>query len=249
MTQSYLASWQARFHIVVPAGEVAFVRGRLREARTTRAVLVAVGVVVAGLPSYMNLIDPERSSDFANPLVQNTWLLGGIVGALIAEIVVAQRPLDRVASSLGRRPGDYVDLRWVQWVGLAVPLTAALAAVSTALAWGQWGYSWLGFVGAIVAIGGLLFGLRAITDRAALAPDGDLRDIDDALRADGAHHLAGVAVALAGTCVGVATPDGLFGWWALFALFTNLVGVFALGQWWTLARTVPWSVARARASV
>jgi hypothetical protein len=66
-------------------------------------VLVAVGVVVAGLPSYMNLIDPERSADFANPLVQNTWLLGGILGALIAELVVAQRPVDRVASSLGRR--------------------------------------------------------------------------------------------------------------------------------------------------
>ena len=140
-------------------------------------------------------------------------------------------------------------MSWVRWVGLAVPVTAALAAVSTALQRGQWGYSWIGFLGALVAAGGLLVGLRAITDRAALAPDGALREIDDALRADGAHHLAGVALALAGASVGVATPEGLIGWWALFVLFTNLVGVVALGLWWTLARTAPWSVARARAFV
>lgn len=210
--------------------------------------MVAVGVGVAGLPSYMNLIDADRSSDFANPLVQNTWLLGGALGALVAEVVVVQRPADRVASSSGRRVGDYIDVRWVRCVGLAIPMTAALAIVSTALEGSSWWYGWVGFAGALVAAGGLLLGLRAITDRAALAPDGALRDIDDALRADGAHHLAGVAVALAGFCVGVATPDGLAGWWALFTLLAGLLGAVALGIWWTLARDVSWSVAVARAS-
>jgi hypothetical protein len=210
--------------------------------------MVAVGVVVAGLPSFMNLIDPDRSADFANPLVQNTWLLGGALGALVAEVVVVQRPADRVASSSGRRVGDYVDVRWVRWVGLAIPITAALAVVSTALERSSWWYGWVGLAGAFGAAGGLLLGLRTITDRAALAPDGALRDIDDALRADGAHHLAGVAVALAGISVGVATPHDLAGWWGLFTLLTSLVGAVALGIWWTLARDVRWSVAVARAS-
>jgi hypothetical protein len=208
--------------------------------------MAAIGIVVAGLPSYMNLINAERSSDFANPLVGNAWLLGAILGALAAEIFVIQRPVLRVASILVRRPGDYVDAMWVRWVALAVPVTAALAAASTVFQAWRWWYGWIGVGGALVATGGLLFGLHAITDRAALAPGGELRSVDDALRADGAHHLAGAAVALAGTSVAAAIPQGLAGWWALVALSASLTGVLALGVWWTLARDVRWSVAFAR---
>ena len=79
-----------------------------------------------------------------------------------------------------------------------------------------------------------------------LAPGGELRSVDEALRADGAHHLAGAAVALAGTAVAAAVPGDLTGWWALAALPVSLIGLFVLGVWWTLARDSPWSVARAR---
>ena len=79
-----------------------------------------------------------------------------------------------------------------------------------------------------------------------LAPGGELRSVDEALRADGAHHLAGAAVALAGTAVAVAVPEDVTGWWALAALPVSLIGLFVLGVWWTLARDSPWSVARAR---
>jgi hypothetical protein len=246
ITTSYLAAWQARFDVEVASTHDAFVRGRLSRARSTRAVMAAIGVVVAGLPSYMNLIDAERSSDFATPLVGNAWFLGATLGALAAEIFVIQRPVRRVASTLVRRPGDYVDAVWVRRVALAVPVTAALAAASTTFERWRWWYGWIGVGGALLATGALVLGLRAITERAALAPDGDLRSVDDALRADGAHHLTGAAVALAGTSVAVAIPQDLTGWWALVALPVSVIGLLVLGVWWTLARDIRWSVALAR---
>jgi hypothetical protein len=131
-------------------------------------------------------------------------------------------------------------------VCLAVPVAAALAVVSTVLARWRWEYGWIVLGGAVIATGGLFLGLRAIADRAALSPEGELRAIDDALRADGAHHLAGAALALAWMSVAVATPGSLTGWWALVALAVASTGGFGLVWWWTLARNVPWSVARAR---
>ena len=246
ITPTYLAAWQARFDVVLAPPHEALVRGRLRRARSTRAVMAAIGVLIAGLPSYMNIIDAERSSDFANPLVGNAWIFGATLGALAAEIFVIQRPVRRVASTLVRRPSDYVDPVWVRWVALAVPVTMALAVASTAFERWRWWYAWIGVGGALIAIGSLVLGLRAITDRAVLAPGGELRGVDEALRADGAHHLAGAAVALAGTAVAVAVPEDVTGWWALAALPVSLIGLFVLGVWWTLARDSPWSVARAR---
>jgi hypothetical protein len=246
ITTTFLAAWQVRFDVEVAPTHEAFVCGRLRRARSTRAVMAAIGVLVAGLPSYMNLIDAERSADFANPLVGNAWIFGATLGALAAEIVVTQRPARRVASTLVRRPSDYVDPVWVRWVALAVPVTTALAVTSTAFETWRWWYAWIGVGGALVAVGALVLGLRAITDRAALAPGGELRGADEALRADGAHHLTGAAVALAGTSVALAVPEVITGWWALIALPVSLTGLFVLGMWWTLARDSPWSVARAR---
>jgi hypothetical protein len=195
----------------------------------------------------MNLIDAERSSDFANPLVGNAWLFGAILGALAAEVLVIQRPVRRVASTLVRRPIDYVDGVWIRWVAAAVPVTTVMAAASTAFERGRWWYGWIGVGGALLATGALALGLHSITYRAALAPDGELRGIDDALRADGAHHLAGAAVALAGISVAEAVPQDVTGWWALVALPVSLVGLLALGAWWTIARDIRWSVDRARA--
>jgi hypothetical protein len=247
VTTSYLAAWQARFSVEVTSGHDAFVRGRLRRARSTRAVMAAIGIVVAGMPSYMNLIDAERSSDFANPLVGNAWLFGAILGALAAEVLVIQRPARRVASTLVRRPVDYVDGVWIRWVAAAVPVTTVMAAASTAIERWRWWYGWIGVGGALLAAGALALGLRSITYRAALAPAGELRGIDDALRADGAHHLAGAAVALAGMSLAEAVPQDLTGWWALVALPVSLIGLLALGAWWTIARDIRWSVDRARA--
>ena len=246
LPRSKFLKWQARFDVQVPPTEEAFVQGRHRRARATRAVMAAIGIVVAGLPSYMNLINAERAGDFANPIVENAWILGAILGTVAAEVLVIQRPRFRSASLHGRRPGDYLDRRWVTWVCLAVPVAVVLAVVSTALETWRWWYGWVGVGGTSIAAGGLLVGLRVITDRAALAPDGELRDIDDALRADGAHHLAGAALALAWMSVAVATPWPLTGWWALVALAIGSTGGFGLMWWWTLARDVRWSVSRAR---
>ena len=81
-------------------------------------------------------------------------------------------------------------------------------------------------------------------DRPAVSPDGSLRAIDEALRADGAHHIAGASVALAVTgavsALLIATSDG---WWQLPIGMLNLL---AIGCWRELAVGERWNVSAAR---
>jgi hypothetical protein len=242
-----LAEWQARFDATVPSTATEMVRRRLHSARKLRSSLIAAGIALGGLPGYMNLVDPSRSADFANPLVGTAWLFGAALGAVIAEVVVAQRPTRRVAALFERRPEDYVDARYVRAVMVAVPVAVAFAATSTAMRSFDWWESWVGVAATVVAAIGVHVGLRAIADRPALDPSGPLNELDDALRADGAHHLVGAAVALAATGAAVAVPsfDGAA---AILSIVLQYAAVLGYVWWWTLAREVRRSVRRARAT-
>jgi hypothetical protein len=243
----FLDVWQSRFDVEVPDDERAFVTTRLLRGRRIRAAGVAVGVGVAGVPSYMNLIDPSRAADFANPLVGNAWMFGATVGGLLAEALVVQRPRVRRATLEVRRARDYTDRRFVIAVYAAVPLTLVLASISTILGGHRWWFSWFGVAGAGVAAAGVALGLRAIVDRPALAPEGIARDVDDALRADGALRLVGTAVALAAMGVSTSLPHGAPGGWSFVHVVFGYVSLLGLVWWWSLARDVRWSVPRARA--
>ncbi|HEX6419784.1 MAG TPA: hypothetical protein VFZ77_14890 [Acidimicrobiales bacterium] len=242
-----LARWQARFDATIPDSDVGFVTRRLQRSRRVRSTLVAAGLAIGGLPAYMNLIDPARSAEFANSLVGSAWLFGAAAGAVIAEVVVDQRPRRRIAALLERRPEDYVDARLVRVVMLAVPVVVALAVISTSMRSFDWWEAWVGVVAAVVAAGGVHVGLHAIADRPALDPAGPVGEVDDALRADGAHHLVGAALALAATGADAAAPS-LDGAGAIPALLLTVVALLAYVWWWLLARDVRWSVRRARAT-
>lgn len=236
--------WQRRFGVAVDDADVEYVRGRLHRARSVRSAGVAIGIAIAGLPSYMNLIDNTRSSDFANPLVGNAWLYGAALGSLAAELFVLQRPARRAAALVRRRAADYVGLHWWRAVGGALGVAVVAAIVEVTRQDWRWWYSLVGLGGALLAAGALALGLRAVVDRPALATEGHLRDIDEAFRSYGAHHLMGASVALAGVSASVALepvfpvgPLGLIG--AFLALWATLM-------WLTLARDTRWSVEWAR---
>ncbi len=242
----FVARWQERFDVEVPPDERSFVVERLERGRRVRATCVAVGVIIGGLPAYMNLIDPTRSAYFANPLVGHAWLFAATLGTLVAEVFVVQRPRARQASLVERRSRDYVDQRFVTAVHALAGPTLALAALATALEWRNWEEAWIGVGASSIAAASVHFGVRAILERPALAVDGAMQDIDDALRSDGAFRVVGAAVALAAAGLTTVSVGDALGMLAIPSLVFGLLAYIGLGLWWTLARHVKWSVRLAR---
>jgi|GEM_PF-4984391 len=235
----------ARFGVVVSGEDGSFVAARLHRSRVLRSSAVALGIVVGGLPAYMNLIDPGRAGDFAVEPLGYAWLFGAVLAAVAAEILVVQRPVrGGEAALVERRPEHYVSSRWVRTA--AVPAGAALllfgvAVVSTDAE--LLGPS-TGATGALVTLWAVTAGLRRIAERPRLEVAGRLEGLDDALRAHGAHHVVGAAVMLGAMSLLLTAAPVLNEAAPALNLVTGLLAYAALGIWYALARNVPW---RARA--
>ena len=231
-----------RFRVRVDEGEDQFVRARLRRSRALRLTAVAIGVLVAGLPAYMNLIAPSRSADFASPIVGNVWIAAAASAALLAEVLVVQWPAiaRRTAVIEARRPTDYVARRWTRRLWLLAVVTPLLAAIGLAAGRGNDVELVAGAGGAMLAGVAAWVGLRQIAERPRLAPDGHRREIDDALRSYGAHHLVGAAIALATTSLSIAITA------IVGEVWLELLGIgvtyYGLGVWWAVAREQRWPV-------
>jgi hypothetical protein len=207
---------------------------------------VAIGVLIAGLPAYMNLIDASRSSDFANPIVSNAWIAAAAVAALFAELMVVQRPaLVRRAAVEARRPQDYISSLWTRQLGVAGLITLTLSGIGLATGTGDQVEIDAGATGVVIALGATGIGLRQITDRPRMTPDDPLRDLDDGLRCYGAHHLVGAATALAMVSLETVTNTiNGWGWWGVLGLAITYYGIMV---WWLLARYAIWPVGKAHA--
>jgi hypothetical protein len=207
-----------------------------------RTAAVAGGILIGSLPGYVNLVAAERSSSFANPATQQAWLLAAAVGALVAEVLVSGRPaIPRRAVVVRRRAGDYVDLRWVVATGALAVLAVIAAGLGSRGDAPDRGWWWVYAAGGVLAIVANGLGLRVVRDRAIAAPEGPRRDLDEALRADGAHHLVGASIALAAASAAGGLWLG-FDTVPLVAVAAQLVAAMALGWWWSLARHARWSV-------
>jgi hypothetical protein len=86
-------------------------------------------------------------------------------------------------------------------------------------------------------------GVHVVVNRPTLATDErDLR-LDDALRADGVHHIVGASFAMGG----VATANALAGaFGGVLGLVALLLSYAAIGVWYSLATTERWNVDQAR---
>jgi hypothetical protein len=243
-----LRRWSDRFVVSVDAETQMLVVGRLRHARVVRSIAIAIGLTIAGLPAYLNLIARDHAGSFANRAVSATWILAAALGCLVAEVVVVQRARgNRHAALQARRTGDYVSLVWLRVISGAIAVAIVAAFVATFSRVPNVVIAWAGVGGSVLAFGVVLAGLRRITDRPALAPEGPIRGVDDALRSDGAHHLVGAGVALAVTGAAIALERALDASGTWLPLLAVPVSYWALGCWWVLARETRWNVSRQRA--
>jgi hypothetical protein len=237
---SELSRFATRFSLGMDDMDVGLVSARLHRSRKLRSVAVAVGFIVAGLPVYVNLIDRESASSFSNFFTAQAWLIGAAFGAMTAELLVVQRPTRQGKAALvARRPGDYVARGWLKLVAF-LALVAVTATIAAAVSRNPlWGRSLAGAAGAVTAVALIWLGLRTITDRPLLAPDGPLRDSDEALRAYGAHHMMGAGIALAAGAASIALGP-LTDTVPLLEWVTLLGHLGSLGLWRAVAFDLPW---------
>lgn len=239
------ARWLTRFHVVLSKEASTWVCSRLRRARSIRWASLVVGMNLSVLPMYINVIDPSRAGKFSNPLTQSSIFLAPTFGALIAELLVVQRPIgSRSAQLIRRRSRDYVNRLWTGVVIACGVVSLIAASAATHRRVWRWGFVWVGPAVALIALASITLGVRRIVNRPVMSPDGPMRAADEALRADGAHHIAGASIALAGTgaagALALATP---LGWWQLPI---GMLYFLSVGCWRGLAVGERWSVATAR---
>lgn len=239
-----LERWTSRFDVELDDATAPLVVRRLRSGGAVRWTAFAIGMNITMLPMYMNVIEPIRAADFNTPAVTNAFFLTTAVGAFVFELCIRQHNVDRSSNLVRRRSADYIDPRWPRIVAVLAAITLAITVVASVQRADEWVTAWVGVATAVVALAASTVGISAIVDRASLAVDGPLRAADDAMRADGAHHLLGSVCALA--TVGLSTSGQIllpqFPWALLFGLLPWM-GI----AWWSrLWSAEPWSVRTAR---
>jgi hypothetical protein len=239
-----LVQWSLRFNVLVDASTKGWLSSRLRHGRSVRWVSFAVGINVGMLPMYMNVIDVKRAAEFSNQLTTQAPFAIAAVGAVLAELTIARRPRGlRSAGLVTRHWADYVERLWLVVIACTLPISLIAAWVAGVRDVG-WGWLWVGPAASAFGVLAATVGVRVVVNRPAIDTDTNMRRIDDALRADGAHHVVGAAVAVAGiaACSSVSNALAPSLWGLIPALgFWALIGV-----WHGIACNTEWNVDQAR---
>ena len=244
-----LRRWADRFGPTLDHQTRPHITRALRRGRRLRAAGAAAGIVVAAAPAYMNLVDPARSSDVAGPVTGLAWVFGAALGSTVAEVAFVQRPSGRRVATLERRRWQhYVPVPSVAAVVVAAIVASLAAAVALARRTSGSGEAVALAIAATIAVLCLVAGLRQIVGRPRLSVDGRLRVVDEALRADGAHRLAGATFAMAGASALVGLSEATWDLVPLLGLAAGLLQHAAFGWWWVLSRDVVWRMDAAAAA-
>lgn len=245
LTDRRVNQWSVRFGVLVEDSIRPQVRQRLWRARAIRWIAFAIGLNVGMLPMHWNVIDAERAGDFANDLTSIAPVGAAVLGSLVAEIALVQRPRGSlVAATTTRRWSDYIDRFWLVFIAGCVPVAVIATWVGPAGPGGGGRWMWVAPVMCVVALAAVTIGIRVVVDRPAGADSDRMLRIDDALRADGIHHIVGGAVALAGLsatqAVNRAIPP------SLLTVVLALLNLVFLAVWITIATSSRWNVDVAR---
>jgi hypothetical protein len=239
-----LVAWSVRFNVLVDESTKDWVSSRLRRGRAIRWVSFAVGVNIGMLPMYMNVIDVERAADFSNRLTGQAPFAIAAVGAVLAELTIARQPRGvRSAGLVTRRWSDYVEGFWLVVIVCTLPSSLIAAQIAAAQDFSsQW--VWVGPAASAFGILAATVGVRVIVNRPARDTGTNAARIDDALRADGAHHVVGAAVAVAGIAACSSVSHALATSWV--GVIPMLISWVLLGNWYGIACNTTWNVDQAR---
>jgi hypothetical protein len=244
VTDHQLSRWSIRFNVLLEDSAKPSAARQLRRARSIRTVSLVAGINVGALPIYMNVIDVERAAFFSNNLVAQAPFAAAAIGAVIAEFSLVRRPRGvRSATLQTRRWSDYIERSWFVGIAACLPVSMLAAAIAITRSDSDPRWVWASPLACVVAILATTLGVHIVVNRPAVLAGERVRRIDDAFRADGAHHVVGAAFALAGVATCYSLTAAVGGW---LGLLTSLLTYAVLGNWYGIARLTRWNVDQAR---
>ena len=244
LSDHQLVQWSLRFNVLVDASTMDWLSSRLRRGRAVRWVSFAVGINIGMLPMYMNVIDVERAAEYSNQLTAQAPFAIAAVGAVLAELTIASRPSGlRSAGLVTRRWSDYVERLWLVVIACTLPISLIAAWIAAVRDVG-WGWVWVGPAASAFGVLAATVGVRVVVNRPAIDTDTNTRRVDDALRADGAHHVVGAAVAVAGIAACSSVSNALAP--SVLGLIPALGSWALIGVWHGIACNTRWNVDQAR---
>jgi hypothetical protein len=244
LSDHQLVQWSLRFNVLVHESTRDWLSSRLRRARAVRWVSFAVGINIGMLPMYMNVIDVERAAEYSNQLTAQAPFAIAAFGAVLAELTIASRPSGlRSAGLVTRHWSDYVERLWLVVIACTLPISLIAAWIAAGQDVGSH-WLWVGPAASAFGVLAATLGVRIVVNRPAIDPDTNTRRIDDALRADGAHHVVGAAVAVAGIAACSSVSNALAP--SLWGLIPALGSWALIGVWHGIACNTQWNVDQAR---
>jgi hypothetical protein len=244
LSDHQLVQWSLRFNVLVDASTKDWLSSRLRRGRAVRWLSFAVGINIGMLPMYMNVIDVERAAEYSNQLTAQAPFAIAAFGAVLAELTIASRPSGlRSAGLVTRHWSDYVERLWLVVIACTLPISLVAAWIAAGQDVGSH-WLWVGPAASAFGVLAATVGVRIVVNRPAIDPDTNTRRIDDALRADGAHHVVGAAVAVAGIAACSSVSNALAP--SLWGLIPALGSWALIGVWHGIACNTQWNVDQAR---
>lgn len=237
-----LFRWSGRFGLEISRGGREMVIQELERGKRLRWCAAVFGMTISALPVYVNLFAADHAADFAGPGYGLVWIGAAALGSTLAEAIVRQRPHDSMALLERRRWTDFVSTHPARWTLAATGLGVMGATLALVRHTEHAGTAIGAAVGGLVSVALVVVGLRRIVDRPRLALAGEARALDDAMRADGAHHIVGAALALSTSCASVAIVEGTWSVFPFIALVMAPLQYVALSNWWSLSTLSPWRV-------
>ena len=246
LANSDLDLWAGRFGIELSRGERTSVRDHLRRGRKIRFSAAAFGLFVGSLPAYMNVFSRDSAARFAQPLLGNAWITLAAVGAAISELFIVQRPNRHVARLNARRWSDYAPRGPIT---VLVLFSASAVAVSIFAAFAAADDLWWTLFPTLICLCAVVLtgvGLRSLVNRPRESNSAEQWDLDDAMRADGAHRLIGATMAMSVFNGSLAISEATLQSAPAMGLILVIPQYLALGWWLSLASNAKWNVLKRR---
>jgi hypothetical protein len=193
VSASELMRYSRRFGLEVNLDTHASIVRSIRRSRTSRLAGAAIGWSAHAVLYVFGVGIPNEGVVYA--------VLGYLLGAFVAALIPGSpRSAVRRASLVPRRPSDYLPRKALLAPGVAVAISAAADLayyVGPRRAFPNPSGSAGGLVLSVVAAAATLVAIRIVVSRSQPAISPELIAVDDAMRTQAVHTLAGTGIAIA----------------------------------------------------
>jgi hypothetical protein len=242
VSPSELTRYSRRFGLEVNAETRASIVRSIRRGRTSRLAGAAIGLSAHSVLYAFGVGIPNEGAVYG--------ILGYLLGAFAAALVPGPRIGVRRASLVPRRPSDYLPRIALYAPGVAVAISAAADLayyVEPRRAFPNPSGSTGGVVLSAVAAVATLVAVRIVVSRSQPAISQEMIAVDDAMRTQAVHTLAGTGIAIAfigtASCLFEMGGSASVEWLRYLGVICGICALAMIPAGWGFRRA-DWQVAR-----